>query len=177
MPMNELSLACQQLEAALTACDDSMDSLDYAYAHGYLTAVVISPAPPENTIIFQDLLDNHSLSSDKQCLFSQSVAQEVKAIDRQLNSEDESIDITPDNREALAIWCTGFLELHFQQADTWLKNQEQEVSELILPLMLLSGLFDDEPEFKKMANDEQLLEDMQEQLPEVLTELYLIFRE
>lgn len=177
MTMNELSLACQQLEAVLIECDSTMDALDCAYTHGYLTAIAISPEPLTTSLIINDLLEDNSLSDEQYSHLSKAITQETKAIDRMLNSEEESADITPSDSESLVIWCAGFLEVHFQQDDIWLKGQEQAVSELILPIMLLSGLFDNEPEFKSMAHDEQLLEDMQGQLSEVMTELYLLFRE
>ncbi len=41
--------------------------------------------------------------------------------------------------------------------------------------MLASGLFDDEQEFKDIRKDSKLTEDMCSQIPEVLTELYMIF--
>ena len=59
--------------------------------------------------------------------------------------------------------------------DRWFVRDEQEVCELLLPIMLASGLFDDEKEFRDIRKDTQLTEDMCSQIPEVLMELYLMF--
>ncbi len=69
----------------------------------------------------------------------------------------------------------ALLEGHLLDEDRWFQEHEQEVCELLLPLMLASGLFDDEPEFREILKDPKLAEDMCSQIPEVLMELYLMF--
>ncbi|HLV16795.1 MAG TPA: YecA family protein, partial [Pseudomonas sp.] len=44
------------------------------------------------------------------------------------------------------------------------------------PIMVGSGLFEDEPEFAETAADRNLVDSMIEQIPEVLTALYLLFQ-
>ena len=177
MTINEFNLACLPLETVLIQLDPAIDAFDCAYIHGYLTAITISPATVDTQAICKALSEESiTLNIQQQADLEKAIAKEIRAIDRLLNTEDESLDITFLNHETLATWCTGFLAVHFQQVDVWFKKQ-QEVSELLLPIMLLSSLFDDELEFREMARNEYLLDDMQEQLPEVLTELYLLFRE
>jgi len=177
--MTEDRLMCKKLAMTLQECDPDMGHLDYAFAKGYLTASVISPTHPSMQTIIDTLLEaQSSLSSLLTSQLIIAINDELKHIDRQLNADEEINTLLPtDREEALPMWCTGFLEAHFQQADDWLQDKGQEVSELLLPIMLISGLFDDEPEFKSMISNQTLLTDMIEQLPEVITELYLLFRE
>ena len=42
--------------------------------------------------------------------------------------------------------------------------------------MTLSGLFEDEPDFRDISSNQALLEDMVDQLPDIMVELYLLFR-
>lgn len=67
------------------------------------------------------------------------------------------------------------MEGHFLNEKQWFAEHEQEVCELMLPVMLASGLFDDEPEFEEILEDEDLTENMTAQIPEVLMALYLLF--
>ena len=62
----------------------------------------------------------------------------------------------------------------FLREAAWFENAEEEVSELLLPIMVVSGLFDDQPEFSDIAADAKLVDDMVEQIPELLTALFLL---
>lgn len=156
-------------------------TLDYHGLHGFLTAQAICPAkltekqrnesifdgdvnfPPATSVQWEQLIDNIEA-----------------AIDRGFNDEDEgfvlSCEAVMDGAdEALSNWCTGFMVAHFLNEETWFINNEQEVCELLLPIMLASGLFDEEPEFKEIRKNNGLTEDMFSQIPEVLMELFLMF--
>ena len=110
------------------------------------------------------------------------IAKMQTAIDRGFNNENEGFSLSCESEElenydneALANWCTGFMVAHFLNEEAWFEANEQEVGELLLPILLASSLFDDEQEFKDIRKDSQLTEDMCSQIPEVLMELYLIF--
>jgi uncharacterized protein len=62
----------------------------------------------------------------------------------------------------------------FMRESVWFEDSEEEVSELLLPIMVGSGLFDEQPEFSDIATDQNLVAEMVEQIPEILTALYLI---
>ncbi len=175
--MNELHKSRHCLESLLQGCDETMDELDFAYAHGLLTASVISPQCPEMDVIISHLLEEKPVvDSAMKTELIHAITTEIKALDRLFNEEESEKKLLPQDPDILAIWCSGFLDIHFEQHQYWLKDRDQEISELILPFIVLSGLFEEEAEFREMMNDERLIEDMQAQLPEVLTELYLIFR-
>jgi uncharacterized protein len=62
----------------------------------------------------------------------------------------------------------------FLREAAWFEDAEDEVSELLLPIMAVSGLFDDQPEFSDIAQDRNMVDDMVEQIPELLTALFLL---
>jgi uncharacterized protein len=62
----------------------------------------------------------------------------------------------------------------FLREAAWFEDAEDEVSELLLPIMAVSGLFDDQPEFSDIARDRNMVDDMVEQIPELLTALFLL---
>lgn len=81
----------------------------------------------------------------------------------------------PDESD-LRAWCIGFMEGVFLNEDIWFDGDEEEVSSLLLPVMVLSGLFDEQEDFADMAEDPDLIDDMQEQLSEVVTSLFLLLQ-
>ena len=55
-----------------------------------------------------------------------------------------------------------------------LKVDEKEAADLLVPMLTLSGLFEDE-DFQKVRDDEKLARQMSDAIPESLTALYLLF--
>ena len=51
---------------------------------------------------------------------------------------------------------------------------EEEAADLMVPMLTLSGLFDDE-DFQKVRNSEKLSRQMADAIPDSLTDLYLLF--
>lgn len=101
-------------------------------------------------------------------------------IGRQLAADEEfelpcDLDLgeEPDDSD-LRGWCIGFMEGVFLREAAWFETAEEEVSEMLLPIMVGSGLFDDQPEFSDIAADANLMDDMIVQIPEALTALYLL---
>ncbi|MRI32482.1 YecA family protein [Endozoicomonas sp. OPT23] len=156
------------------------DAFTFHAIHGYMTASAVVPfeqsIEERNEIFFGQpvkLSDQHAKE------FDAALTALARIIDRDFNEEegfslscDEFAD--PDD-EDLMDWCCGFVQAHILSEEKWFVENEQEVSELLLPVMLGSGLFDDEPDFEAILSDEQLTEDMCSQIPEVLMELYLLF--
>ena len=62
----------------------------------------------------------------------------------------------------------------FLREAVWFEDAEDEVSELLLPIMVGSGLFDEQTEFAEIARDRDLVDSMIDQIPELLTALFLL---
>ena len=148
-----------RLQAFLDADELHEEALDYVAAHGYLTALSINA---EDTEIEATLVA-------------------LKAhIARQLASDEEfdlpcDLDLTdePDDSD-LRGWCIGFMEGVFLREEAWFESAEEEVSEMLLPIMVGSGLFDEQPEFADIASNANLQDDMIVQIPEALSALFLL---
>lgn len=161
----------------------SDEALDYTAAHGYLTALSICPeAVPEREWIDELFAQEPSYKDEAQKADIESALIQLKAIvARQLASDDDfelpcAIDLGDEpNLSDIRGWCIGFMEGVFLREDQWFAQNEEEVSELLLPIMVGSGLFEEEPEFAEMADDEDLVYSMLEQIPDVLTALFLLF--
>ena len=171
-----------RLQAFLDADDLHEEALDYVAAHGYLTALCICPEQvPEREWIDALFAEPPHYRSDIEREEVEITLQLLKAhIARQLASDDEpeipcELDLgdEPDDSD-LRGWCIGFMEGVFLREAVWFEDAEDEVSELLLPIMVASGLFDEQPEFAEIARDQDLVDSMVEQIPEVLTALFLL---
>lgn len=171
------------VEALLQPYSESNEgTLDYHGLHGFITALTICPVElterERNECIFDG---DVTLPADATKALNSLIATMQTIIDRGFNDEEVGFSLSCEaeledhDDEALANWCTGFMVAHFLNEDAWFGTNEQEVCELLLPIMLASGLFDDEQEFQDIRKDGKLTEDMCSQIPEVLMELYLIF--
>lgn len=172
-----------RLQAFLDADDLHEEALDYIAAHGYLTALSICPEQvPEREWIdalfaeppqYRDSIEREAIEA--------TLVQLKAHIARLLASDDDlelpcDLDLgdSPDDSDIRG-WCIGFMEGIFLREAAWFENAEEEVSELLLPVMVGSGLFDDQPEFADISRDRNLAADMIEQIPEALTALFLLF--
>ncbi|MFG0379561.1 UPF0149 family protein [Pseudomonas sp. zbq_18] len=171
-----------RLQAFLDADDLHEEALDYIAAHGYLTALSICPEQvPEREWIDALFAEPPHYRSDIEREEVEITLHLLKShIARQLASDDEpeipcELDLgeNPDDSE-LRGWCIGFMEGVFLREAVWFEDAEDEVSELLLPIMVASGLFDEQPEFAEIARDQQLVDSMVDQIPDVLTALFLL---
>lgn len=174
-----------QLEAFLLSDQVSDETLDLIGAHGFLFALCIGPGvvadqewleqlfdtepqweTPEQKQHIESLLLNlkytisHDLANDQEILLPCELTLEV------LDDEEDTTDLT--------IWSQGFMEGVFMREEDWFSNSEDEVAGLLLPIMVASDLFED-TEILDVRGDRALCEEMAEQIPEVLVDLYLQF--
>ena len=179
-----MSLAEQQtrLQAFLDADELHDEALDYIAAHGYLTALSIcpEPVPAEEWIEALFAEPPHYRDEAEEADITAGLLQLKAQIERQLASDDDmalpcELDLgdEPDDSD-LRGWCVGFMEGVFLREEVWFEDAEDEVSELLLPIMVASGLFDEQPDFAEIAKDLDLVDSMVEQIPEVLTALFLL---
>lgn len=171
-----------RLQAFLDADDLHEEALDYVAAHGYLTALSICPDPvPAREWIDALFAEPPHYRSDAEKADIEDALAQLKAhIGRQLASDEDmelpcDLDLGDDPDDSdLRGWCIGFMEGVFLRETTWFEHAEEEVSELLLPIMVGSGLFDEEPEFAEIARDRDLVDSMIDQIPELLTALFLL---
>jgi uncharacterized protein len=173
----------QHLQAFLDADDLHDEALDYMAACGYLTALAISPEVVEDAELLAELFaETPDYQDAEQQAQIESTLLELKArIARELASDEDlelpcelTLGDEPDYSD-LRSWCIGFMEGVFLREEAWFSNDEELVSELMLTIMVASCLFADQPEFAEIHEDEDMVEDMAEHIPQVLTQLFLLF--
>ncbi|NBA97796.1 YecA family protein [Pseudomonas sp. R5(2019)] len=171
-----------RLQAFLDADELHEEALDYVAAHGYLTALSIcSEEVPDREWIDALFAEEPHYTDDAQRdEIEQTLVHLKREITRELASDEEfqlpcDLDLgdEPDDSD-LRGWCIGFMEGVFLREAAWFETAEEEVSEMLLPIMVGSGLFDEEPEFSDIAADANLMDDMIVQIPEALTALFLL---
>jgi uncharacterized protein len=171
-----------RLQAFLDADDLHDEALDYVAAHGYLTALSICPqqVPDREWIDALFAEPPHYRDEAERQEIETSLVQLKAYIARQLASDEDmelpcDLDLGDEPDESdLRGWCIGFMEGVFMREAVWFEDSEDEVSELLLPIMVGSGLFEEQPEFEEIAADRALVDSMIDQIPELLTALYLL---
>ncbi|MAB22920.1 MAG: YecA family protein [Pseudomonadales bacterium] len=173
----------QRLQQFLDADDLHDEALDYMVACGYLTALSVSPEDvAEDEWLAELFAETPNYADDQQKTDIVSTLRELKIrLARELASDEDmelpcelSLGDEPDYSD-LRSWCIGFMEGVFLREEAWFNNDEELVSELLLPVMVGSGLFADQPEFIEIEEDQDMVEDMMEHIPGVLTQLFLLF--
>ena len=163
----------------LARLEDYLDSevnengLNFCGTHGFLCAITVGP----NT--------EKPLWLD--ALFEGQVPQEwiadleawQKSIHALLYHEQTlrlpcDLVVSLDDDNDLTDWCVGFMEGMFCNEEAWYAKNEDLVIELTLPIVSISGLIED-PELNKIRKNRKLLQQFAREIPEVLTELYLLF--
>jgi len=81
----------------------------------------------------------------------------------------EPLESTP-----LTDWCIGFMEAMFAQEEAWYTKDEDTVADLTLPMVVISELVEDD-QIQAVRQDKKLLKELAQQIPDVVTELYLLF--
>ncbi|MGE8309286.1 MAG: UPF0149 family protein, partial [Pseudomonas protegens] len=139
-----------RLQVFLDADDLHDEALDYVAAHGYLTALSIcSESVPDREWIDALFAEEPHYRDDAEREAIESTLLALKAhIARQLASDEEfelpcELDLGDDPDDSdLRGWCIGFMEGVFLREAAWFETAEEEVSEMLLPIMVGSGLFD-----------------------------------
>ncbi len=173
-----------RLRAFLDADDLYDEALDYVATHGYLTALSICPDPVEEEEWILELFGQEPeyQNAAEQEEITEALRQLKAQIARQLASDEDfefpcEFDLGDEPADSdIRAWCIGFMEGVFLREDIWFEDDEEEVSELLLPVMVGSGLFDEQPDFAEIANDEELVASMLVQIPDILTTLFLLLQ-
>lgn len=173
-----------QLDAYLLSDQVQEEALDYIALHGYLCALAISPAPlSEDEWLEQVMAQPQTNNTDSQRQDMLALMRKELAYLRECLESDQDIDLPCDltlevDQEGdclLEYWAQGFMELIFSQEEVWFSEQEEDVAECLLPFMLAAKL-DEDSELEELRRQPELCQQLCEQIPELLQDLYLLFR-
>jgi len=161
--------------------DANENGLDLVGTHGFLTAVTVGPAFPDLATWLNQLFDNNPISSDEalNLRIAALLAAWQKSIHATLYHEETVVlpcALVADTIESteLTDWCIGFMEAMFAQEDDWYAKDEDTVADLTLPMVVISELIEDD-QIQAVRQDRKLLKELAQQIPDVVTELYLLF--
>ncbi|RUR27591.1 YecA family protein [Vreelandella nanhaiensis] len=161
------------------------DALDLISAHGFLVALAVAPSevPPAQwlTELFQgEPRYKDDSERDEIVTLLTLLRDNAMAVLEQGGLPELPFELTLDGLPAeetpIGDWCAGFMEGVFSDESAWFQDDEEAAATLLLPFMLLSGLFDDEPDMAEMASDTERQEGLVAQLPELVLDLYLHYR-
>lgn len=155
------------------------EALDFIGTHGFLTALVICPENIDSSewlsALFYGCPNYHDKKEER--TITELLMQLRKEIEFNLSSGERlTLPCSTDNGKTppLQTWCLGFIEAFYLREAAWFDYDEETVAELTLPAMILSGII--ESEFSEISDDDNLMIELSQQLPETLTDLYLLYR-
>lgn len=166
----------------------SEESLDLIGIHGFLCALIISPSPTDETEWLDILFDGKpNWENDQQQTEIISILRNWHASIRADMEDDKELEmpcdltlmVEEDDQVAdVETWAQAFMEGVFLKEEAWYQGssaQEQKVTELMLPIMVVSDLFDAK-EFQEIRRNSDVCEEMANEIPDILVDLYLIFQ-
>ncbi|WP_166265427.1 YecA family protein [Marinobacter caseinilyticus] len=168
----------ESLEDILFAEPWGEDALDFFGLHGVVCANVVGPAALSTENVFLLATGLETLPADGvPAVFSDLVQRLADAMANMLDM-GQSLELPEpedgDPMNALENWCAGFVDTFLENEEAWLEADEAETADLLVPMLTLSGLFEDE-DFKRVRDSEKLTQQMADAIPESLTDLYLLF--
>jgi uncharacterized protein len=90
-----------------------------------------------------------------------------------LNGDFPNVASDEDDDDSLTLWSSGFMQGVFSQEELWFASHPEEVAELTLPIISCSGLL--EEDMDDISQNDELLDDMADKIPDCIIDLYLLF--
>lgn len=175
-----------QLNDFLCSEQSGEDCLDLIGVHGLFCGLNICPL----TLSWENKIE--LVFGDKPQWSTTEIAQKITSllqqfdlsISRNLQEGNDIImpfDLYPDAEEKdidspISCWSQAFMEAVFTQEEHWFTaNSEADVAEMLLPIMLVSGLFNEEEDINSLGKEPETYAEACLQLPELVIDLYLYF--
>lgn len=151
--------------------------------HGFLTASVVGkPLKNWQSVLFE----GHEKQVRPEVLVALThwrnelmmTLQDENDIDLPFDIED--IDYNDIEDSEISEWSVGFVDAMYgsdDEADDWFFEEatQEDVAMLTLPMILFSGIDNEEPDMKDLVNDPDTMSQMAESIEKNITELFLLF--
>ncbi len=177
--------ALERLDDFLASGRVDEDALDLISAHGFMVALAVAPGeiPDDQWLAelfqgepdYQDPAEREDITGVLRAMKDNGIALLEQGRLPELPFELVLDGVAPEETP-IGDWCAGFMEGVFSDESAWFADDEEAAATLLLPFMLLSGLFDDEADMAELAGDTQRLEALTAQLPDLVLDLYLHYR-
>lgn len=148
------------------------DAMYFAEMHGFLTSLVVQPGALTQEQILSEILTDNTASP----LISSAIFDLQKNIEQALLNGDFPTIIENEedlDEDFLTLWASGFMQGVFTQENDWFKSHPEEVAELTLPILSCSELLEDD--MLEISQNDELLDEMAEKIPDCVIDLYLLF--
>ena len=146
------------------------DAMYFVEMHGFLTSLVIQ----SGSLTQQQILVEIFAESPVDDSISQAIATLQKEIEQALlNNDFPDVISAEDDEDSLTLWSSGFMQGVFSQQKLWFDSYPDVVAELTLPILSCSELLDEE--LDDINQNDELLDDMAETIPDCVIDLYLLF--
>ena len=146
------------------------DAMYYSEMHGFLTSLAIQSGELKQQQILNEILSDISISQPIQDALN-ALENDIKQ--SLLNGDFPDTSSADDDEESLSLWTSGFMQGVFLQENIWFADHPEEVAELTLPILSCSELLNDE--LDDISQNDELLDDMAERIPDCIIDLYLLF--
>ena len=138
----------EALEDILFAEPWGDEALDFFGLHGVVCASVVGPTSLSTEDIFRLATGAEQAPSGQvPDAFRQAVEQLGRDMAHALDM-GQSLELPEpedgDPMNALENWCAGFVDTFLENEEAWLEAGEEETADLLVPMLTLSGLFEDE---------------------------------
>jgi len=138
----------EALEDILFAEPWGDEAVDFFGLHGIVCASVIGPVALDVNELFALATGTEQPTPDKTPAVFTSI---VERLSREMAHEldmGQTLELPEpedgDPMNALENWCAGFVDTFLEHEDVWLEVDEKEAADLLVPMLTLSGLFEDE---------------------------------
>ena len=170
---------------------DFLDTSDHQYVldsvatHGFLTATVIGrPLPNWLDALFEghvSEIPNNVVDGIQR--WRDAITNELKnetpielPFGEDAGDEEVAVDFSEDSD--IVAWSIGFVDaMYADDAEDWFANEDtaEDVAVLTLPMIVLSGIDDEDSELMQMRADQDKMAQMANSIEGNLTELFLLF--
>lgn len=155
--------------------DQNEYGLDFAATHGFLCAIAVGPQ-------FDRWLNE--LFEGNQKSVPTAIIEQINIWLDQISqnlANEEGIEFPfeieeADTESSLGDWSVGFVDAMFLNEDAWFTPEhEEQLVDLTLPIMVFSGIDEEDPQMESFRRNGQLMDELAEEIPENLNELYLMY--
>ncbi|MDO5651970.1 MAG: YecA family protein [Moraxella sp.] len=164
--------------------DLNFHGLDPIATHGFLTASVVGKPMPNWLAVYFEVDDASevAVSDDiKSALIAwrdeiEATLKDEAPVELPFDADDEEEDFGEDSD--VSAWAFGFVMAMYGDEDIdWFDNEdtEEDVAELTLPMVILSGIDEDNEDMEAMRADTDMMAQLANSLEDNVTELYLLF--
>lgn len=167
--------------------EDNEYGLDHIATHGFLCATIVGPSLKDwQDVLFENQQDSlpagvlAALEDWRKNIRTQLKEEEAISLPILADGEDDEMEITVESE--LGDWSAGFVDAMYANEEyDWFDtaadhdSDEDEIATLTLPMVVFSGIEEDDEDLADMRASPELMAEMADAVVKNVSELYLIF--